>query len=61
MPKINTRDNYWDEIERNERRTIQFNRQFNNPCFGIGLILMCIICCPCICYDKFKKVHPEND
>lgn len=60
MPRVNN-DNYWNELERSERRAKKFNEQFNTPCFSITLFFVMILSCPCICYEKLMKVHPEND
>ena len=54
-------DEYWRDLERNERRAANFNKEINTPCFKIVMLITGIFLCPCICYEKCVKVHPFNE
>jgi hypothetical protein len=54
-------DDYWYNLERSERRSNYYDKQFNTPCFKFMLLLMGFFCCPCVVYHHCKKVHPEQE
>ncbi len=51
---------YYKEMERSERRSKAFNKQFGG-CWSTSVLLVFIlICSPCICINKVsEKVDPE--
>lgn len=65
MPKFKRTNSksydYWNNLERDERRSRYYDKQYNTPCFSFVLLLMGFFCCPCICYSYCNKVDPEDN
>ncbi len=52
---------YYRTLERNERRYKYFKEKHGGNCLFVVLFFGLIICSPCICIDKLRKVHPQPD